>query len=362
MSKRKNRQANRYRNYTINLLRMLQSKRMLVPLTISYCITTNCNLNCRYCEDFGARRNPEQHAPLSLDGACRLLSLLRTATDSLTFTGGEPLLYPEIDALVRYAKHTAGFRELTMITNGLLLSQHQEILGTLDRLIVSLDSVNPELWDPIIRVGPGAAQHILETVVAVAKQQEQQKFHMVAHCVITPETLSQARDVLDFCVGHNIAFSFSPQSVNNWPHYDLLTSDAYRDFVAYVIQYKRRKAPILGSMAYLRLMFNFEPYACHPLLAPRVMPEGSLSYPCRPVERSGDTHGGRINLLEAGSWQAALAQAHMGYGDPPMTCSSCYQQCYVEPSLMQAHPQALLKEWLIYPTSRAAHILTYVPG
>jgi len=53
--------------------------------------------------------------------------------------------------------------------------------------------------------------------------------------------------VLDFCAAHGVVFSFSPQSVNNWPRYELLVSEAYRAFVARLIQAKQGGAPILAA-------------------------------------------------------------------------------------------------------------------
>lgn len=351
-------------NYLTNLPRLLRGDGLFRPLVVSYCVTHHCNLNCTYCEDFGARRNPAQTPPLALADARQLLALLRQATDALIITGGEPLLYPELPALLAAARHDLCFRSVTLLTNGLLLAERAAaLLPHLTRLVVSLDATDPALWDATLRAESGAAQTILATITATARRQREFGFRLIVHCVVAPETLSQARAVLEFCAAHGILFSFSPQSANNWPRYELLVSDDYRAFVAHVLEQKRRGAPVLGSLAYLRMMLTFEPYACYPLLAPRVMPDGTLAYPCRPIERSGTEHGGRaINLLTAGSWAAGVRQAVAYYGLPPSTCGSCYQQCYVEPSLMQARPLALLAELARFARARQGHLLTYAPG
>ncbi len=350
-------------NYLTNLPRLLLNQRLLKPLVISYCVTTHCNLNCRYCEDFGARRNAEQPAPLPHPQAHHLLSILRGATDALIFTGGEPLLHPDFPVLLHTARRELRFRSLTLLTNGALLDQHWPVLDDLHRLVISLDTVDAAQWDETLRAGDGMGAHIIANIIAAAQRQHTQGFRLLVNSVITPETLPQARRVLDFCLEHGIAFSFSPQSLNNWPHYDILVSAPYRAFVADLLELKRRGAPIVGSRDYLAWMHTFAPYACYPLLAPRVFPDGTLSYPCRPIERGGLAQGGReINLLNAGSWRTALAQAIETYGQPPSTCGSCYQQCYVEPSLMQTRPLALLRELLLHPTSRRAQLHTYAPG
>jgi len=350
-------------NYFTNLARLTINDPVLRPLVIAYAVTTHCNLNCVYCEDFGARRNAEQPAPLPLEDAKRVVNVIRGATSSLLITGGEPLLYPDLTALLVYVRRDLHFRSVTLLTNAVLLHAQPEVLKPITRLMVSVDATTPEVWDQTIRAAPGTARTILDNVAATAARQDIDGFQMVLNCVVTPETLPQVEGVLDFCVGHNVLFSFSPQSVNNWPHYDLLVSDAYRAFVARMIERKRNGAPILGSLAYLTMMLDFDPYACYPLLVPRVMPDGGLAYPCRPIEREGDLHGGRdVNLLEAGDWNKAVRRAVGLYGNPPSTCGSCYQQCYVEASLMQARPWALLHEWLRFSPSRRGHIHTYAPG
>jgi len=346
-------------HYLTNLFRLLRGERQLAPLVVSYCVTTHCNLNCVYCEDFGARRNAEQTTPLPRPEAKRLLAIIRQATDSLIFTGGEPLLYPDFESLAACARNELRFRSLTLLTNGSLLPEHTNVLRHLTRLVISLDSVDAQTWDQTIRAAPGTAQAILNTIASTARGDTR----LIIHCVITPETLTQAQAVLDFCIERGILFSCSPQSVNNWPSYPLLVSDEYRAFIARLIEFKQNGQPILGSLPYLRLMMDFQPYPCYPLLAPRVMPDGTLSFPCRPIERSGNARGGReIHLLDAGSWNTAIRRSVDLYGEPPMTCGSCYQQCYVEPSLMQARPLDWLREVIAFRASRQANLPTYAPG
>jgi MoaA/NifB/PqqE/SkfB family radical SAM enzyme len=351
-------------NYLTNLFRLLTGERHFKPLVVSYCVTAQCNLNCRYCEDFGARRNPSlETRALSLADAQRLLAIIRGAADSLILTGGEPLLYGDLEALLAHARRNLRFWSLTLLTNGLLLPEHGSLLPHVDRLVVSLDTVDPEAWDQTLRAAPGTARKIIDAVAATARRQAEADFRLVVHCVVAPETLPKARDVLDFCVEHDIIFSCSPQSVNNWPRYELLVSDEYLAFVEEIVHLKRRGAPILGSLPYLRLMLDFKPYACYPSLAPRVMPDGTLAYPCHPIERGGTAHGGRaVSLLETGDWEKAVQRATNLYGPPPLTCGSCYQQCYAEPSLMQSRPFAFLREMVAFSPSRRAGVYNYVPG
>lgn len=350
-------------NYVTNLARLLRGDRLLRPLAAVYYVTTQCNLNCAYCEDFGQRRSEEAVPPLPLDDALRLLRVVRTGTDHLILTGGEPLLHPDASELVTRARRELGFRHLTLMTNGLLLPQHEALLPAVDRLVVSLDSTDPDLWSTLIGLPHEAARSIQDNVRHYAGQQRAFHYRMVVNCVLSPETLPGARQVLDLCQEQGLLVSFSPQAVNNWPRYELLVDDDYQAFLQELIDHKRRGAPILGSMAYLRTVARLQPYSCYPALVPRIMPGGDLVYPCWPIERVGDSHGGRpCNLLEVDSWREALARAVETYGQPPRVCSSCFQQCYAEPSLMQARPLSLLAEALRYRAVRRGGLASYAPG
>lgn len=77
-------------HYLTNLIRLLRGDRLLQPLVVSYCVSAYCNLNCCYCEDFGARRNPAvQAGPLPVEDARRVLGIIRQASDSLILTASE---------------------------------------------------------------------------------------------------------------------------------------------------------------------------------------------------------------------------------------------------------------------------------
>jgi MoaA/NifB/PqqE/SkfB family radical SAM enzyme len=350
-------------NTLLNLARLMGRDRLLQPVAVVYYVTAQCNLSCSYCEEFGVQRNAQAASPLPLEDALRVVRVIRSGVDSLILTGGDPLLYPEIVALATRARRELRYRHLTLQTNGLLLPQYEALLPVLSRLVISLDSTDPDLWSSIVNVPRDTAETILDNVRTYARKQREHGYQMVVNCVLTPETLPGARQVLDFCAEHGLLVSYSPQAVNNWPRYELLVSDEYRAFLRELVRLKQRGAPILGSTAYLRTLLELRPYSCYPTLIPRVMSNGDLIYPCRPIEREGTSHGGRpCNLLEMASWQEALRIAAAEYGPPPRVCSSCYQQCFAEPSLMQARPLSLLGEWLRYRASRRGGLANYAPG
>jgi MoaA/NifB/PqqE/SkfB family radical SAM enzyme len=349
--------------YASNLAKLARNNRHLNPNVAIYYVTTQCNLNCAYCEDFGACRNDRAEPPLPLDQAIHLLGIIRSGVDALFMTGGEPLLHPDIDELIKSAKLELKFHEITLITNGFLLSKHEAALPFIDRLIVSLDSLDAQRWSQTIGAPVRTAESIYENIRNYARRQKEFGYQMMVNAVLSPETLSSAEALIGFCIENHLLISFSPQAVNNWVRFELMISPEYKSVIEKLIAHKKQRAPIAGSLAYLQTLINLEPYDCYPTLAPRIMPNGDLTYPCRPFEKANNGQGGRpVNLLDVGNWQEAWSQALAVYGQPPRTCHSCFQQCYIEPSLMQSKPLAFLFEYLRYPSSREGNLKTYAAG
>ena len=110
-----------------------------------YGVNSACNLRCSYCYVHEPETYPTGFAEqgLPLDRARRVLEHLREECFSVRFQGGEPLLYPHIVELARYAREDLRFRNLSIITNGLPLARHPEkyrdLLRYLDIVTVSID-------------------------------------------------------------------------------------------------------------------------------------------------------------------------------------------------------------------------------
>src|SRR5512141_650492 len=130
--------------YLQNLFRLTRGDFTLAPRLTVYYVTMQCNLNCTYCEDFGSRRNHQVTQNPTLENAKRILKIIRSGVDRLWLTGGEPLMHPQLLDLLMYARNDLKFRQISLITNGTLLSRNLNILPMLDRLIISLDSIDPQ--------------------------------------------------------------------------------------------------------------------------------------------------------------------------------------------------------------------------
>src|SRR3982751_1284455 len=100
-----------------------------------------CNLSCAYCNEYDNFSKP---VPLeTMLGRLELLGKLKTGV--ITLSGGEPLLHPDLDEVIRGIRRNATLAGL--ITNGYLLTaeriQRLNDAG-LDYLQISIDNVMPD--------------------------------------------------------------------------------------------------------------------------------------------------------------------------------------------------------------------------
>ena len=112
-------------------------------------VTDRCNLRCRYCMPDGIELLP-MSAMLRYEEIARIC---RAASDlgirKIKLTGGEPLARLGLSELVRMLKETPGIEQVTMTTNGVLLSEYAEGLKNagLDAVNVSLDTTDPDRFE-----------------------------------------------------------------------------------------------------------------------------------------------------------------------------------------------------------------------
>jgi MoaA/NifB/PqqE/SkfB family radical SAM enzyme len=100
-----------------------------------------CNLACTYCNEYD-----DVSKPVPVDVMLGRLDRLATlGTNIVTFSGGEPLLHPELDQLISHVRQRGIIAG--MITNGYLLTaQRVRQLNDagLDHMQISIDNVMPD--------------------------------------------------------------------------------------------------------------------------------------------------------------------------------------------------------------------------
>ena len=116
-------------------------------------VTDRCNFRCSYCmpaEVFGEHyKFIGRQEVLTFEEIQRLVGIMvPLGVRKIRITGGEPLLRHGIHELIRGLKGIPGVEDIALTTNGTLLKRMAGQLQRegLDRMTVSLDSLDPEVF------------------------------------------------------------------------------------------------------------------------------------------------------------------------------------------------------------------------
>ena len=152
--------------------------------TINYLrlsVTDRCNLRCSYCM-------PEEGVPLRSHNEIlcyeELLRIARAAAklgiQKVRVTGGEPLVRKDLLGFLARLNTIPELAEVVLTTNGLLLAPFTDQLkqAGVDRVNISLDSLNPDRYAEITRGGD------LAEVLAGIKAAEQAGLRLKLNVVV----------------------------------------------------------------------------------------------------------------------------------------------------------------------------------
>ena len=137
--RRRLRRANRRVREARMLVRSLRFRYQ--PVAAHLIPIRRCNLSCAYCNEYDDRSAPVP----TVDVLRRIDRLVELGTGVVTLSGGEPLLHPDLDQIVRHIRRRGAIA--TLITNGYLLTRDRiERLNAagLDHLQISIDNVMPD--------------------------------------------------------------------------------------------------------------------------------------------------------------------------------------------------------------------------
>ena len=120
-------------------------------------VTDRCNLRCKYCmPEYGFPDLIPHSNIMTFEEIYRLTKAAASlGIRKIRLTGGEPLLRRDIAGLVSMLHNIEGIREIAATTNGILLDELAFDLkkAGLDRVNISLDTMNPQKYANITRGG-----------------------------------------------------------------------------------------------------------------------------------------------------------------------------------------------------------------
>jgi len=111
------------------------------PILVHIIPMRRCNLDCGYCNEYD-----QVSKPVPLEEMKRRLDYLALmGTSIITISGGEPLMHPELEDVIRHIRKRGMIAG--MITNGFLLSKERIVslnAAGLEHLQISIDNVTPD--------------------------------------------------------------------------------------------------------------------------------------------------------------------------------------------------------------------------
>lgn len=119
-------------------------------LSLRITLTNRCNVNCIYCHHDGMRSSKNEMTPDEIYKICQIAK--RIGVRKIRLSGGEPLIRKDIVEIISKIS-SIGFNDISITTNGILLEKYAKDLkeAGLDRVNVSLDTLNPETYEFITK-------------------------------------------------------------------------------------------------------------------------------------------------------------------------------------------------------------------
>ncbi|MDP3912280.1 MAG: radical SAM protein [Bacteroidota bacterium] len=172
-------------------------------------VTDRCNLRCTYCMPEEGIQLLNRADILSFE---EITDFTRMAVENgitkVRLTGGEPLVRKDIVKLVAMLAAIDGLEDLSMTTNGILLSEHAVDLkkAGLNRINISLDTVNPEQYCQITRNGDLAK--VLEGIDAARNAGLEP---IKINCVLLGQPNDETEKLKHFCESRGLSLRFIHQ-------------------------------------------------------------------------------------------------------------------------------------------------------
>ena len=175
----------------------MNKRKIIYPQYITICLTSRCNAKCMHCSSGTSKIIKELPSELVEKV---LIELNRLGVFQIGFSGGEPLLHPQIWEILRKAVEI-GFN-VGIGTNGYIINHHMvkrlKKIG-IHHVQISLDSINPKSHDEF----RGIKGLWTRAVNAVELLQQE---NILVNICMTPNRKNwmEVEAMIDWCVEKNV--------------------------------------------------------------------------------------------------------------------------------------------------------------
>ncbi len=194
-------------------------------------VTEKCSLRCTYCmpaEGLPAIPRDDLLTPAEIG---RLVGIgYRLGVRDVRFTGGEPLMRPDLAEIVRRSRAAAPGARISMTTNAIGLDKRAGELvdAGLDRVNVSLDSIDRQHFAELTR-----RDRLPQVLAGIQAALDAGLSPVKLNAVLMPETLAGAADLLAWSVEHGCRLRFIEQmpldADQNWDRDQLVSAERLLD-------------------------------------------------------------------------------------------------------------------------------------
>lgn len=289
------------------------------PVLCNYYLTYRCNATCSFCDIW---EKPSDY--ISIDQVkTNLKDLKKLGVRVIDFTGGEPLLHPNLTAILREAK---ALKFITTVTTNCLLypKKAEELAGLVDMLHFSLDSSIPEQHNQMR--GVPCFDHVMKSI-EIAKELGE---HPDILFTVFEGNFDQVEPVYEQIVMPNdLLMILNPAfEYNNLGVEESLTKAQLDELKAW-----GKKPKVYLNEAFIELRKNGGNSTAHPVCKAAsstivISPENELVLPCYHLGKESLPIEGKLEELYTSE---AVQQAIKMEGKWP-ECEGCTINCYMQPS------------------------------
>jgi MoaA/NifB/PqqE/SkfB family radical SAM enzyme len=338
----------------VKLLRVMSknflSRSPIYPYFGTIETTARCNSRCGFCPyshyDF------TDYSELTTEQVYHIIDQFHEiGICGYSFLGAENTLRSDTPDIGRYLRKKEIIAQLC--TNGILLEkQAEELVSSVDCIMVSLDTIDREKYKAIR--GVDALPQVVRGLKAALKHAQGNGCAVITNTVICSPNLDEIPDIVRFAYDelgiHGMLFDqvTLPES---WTSVDKtmdskLCWDKHVRAIQQIKELKKQGYPILTSSSYLNTLMDPQiPFRSRPYLWVTVNHKGEVAIPCYD---SGNTKF--VSLLENNLKDVWLSKETQELRKKVRGCHKCHMMCTIEISKVVGepyrHPRDLF-EWIV---------------
>lgn len=326
------------------LLRFSQLLRFPIvnPLLATVSVTQKCNSRCYYCDIW---KFQEYICDPTIEELDKIFSSLKKLdVKAVSISGGEPLMCKDTERIVSMIKDY--HMRAQVVTNGILLSKDKSrelIQAGIDSIVLSLDTIAPEIYEKLRGVPFKIAEQSLESLIYA--KEGNPHVDVAISCVINRYNIGKlvplAKKITDISKGKILINFQSYERVPGRVNDDLIPNPemypTLREEIEKLIEMKKQGFPITNSSTFIRwipvfLIYNKMPkgFKCSAGYTGVYIWSDITLHPCHQLPMIADLHKENLeDVWFSSKFRYQRVQMEKG------KCKGCLLFCHTEQTLYE---------------------------